>query len=128
MPGMRLSWSIPQFAFLNTDITAYIDDSRGVNSGGAPTESNSYMVDVNWALSFSLSRNDFSSEGHIETIHSRCNEFRGDDNSHVLGQPPLRYDLESPFDTLGFYFPGWSINFGSDKDVHVVEALAVIRL
>jgi hypothetical protein len=34
LPGIRLSWNIPGFAFLNTDFTAYIDANEGV-SGGA---------------------------------------------------------------------------------------------
>jgi nucleoside-specific outer membrane channel protein Tsx len=134
LPGVRLSWSIPQFAFLNTDITAYIDDSQGINSGGAPTETNSYMVDVNWALPFSIGRHDFSLEGHVEYIDSRSNEFGGNVKSHVLGQPQLRYDLgKALFNKPGFLFTGleyqfWINKLGGDKDEHVVQALVVIRL
>jgi nucleoside-specific outer membrane channel protein Tsx len=134
LPGLRLSWNIPQFAFLNTDITAYIDDSQGVNSGGAPTESNSYMVDVNWALPFSVGRHDFSLEGHVEYIDSRSNEFGGKVKSHILGQPQLRYDLgKTLFNKAGFLFTGleyqfWINKLGGDKDEHVVQALVVMRL
>lgn len=134
LPGVRLSWTIPQFAFFNTDITAYIDDSRGVNRGGAPTESNSYMVDVNWALPFSIGKHDFSLEGHVEYIDSRSNEFGGNVKSHFLGQPQLRYDLgKTLFDKPGFMFTGleyqfWINKLGDDKDEHVVQALVVIRL
>lgn len=134
LPGVRLSWNIPNFAFLNTDITAYIDDSRGVKSGGAPTESNSYMVDVNWALPFSVGKHDFSLEGHVEYIDSRSNEFGGKVNHHVLGQPQLRYDLgKTFFDKPGFLFAGleyqfWINKLGDDKDEHVIQALVVMRL
>lgn len=36
LPGMRASWQVPGFAFLNTDFTAFIDASSGVAQGGAP--------------------------------------------------------------------------------------------
>lgn len=132
LPGIRLSWDIPKFAFLNTDITAYIDDSRGVNRGGAPTESNSYMIDVNWAMPFSLGSHDFSIEGHIEYIDGRSNEFGGEVKSHVLGQPQFRYDLgKTLFNTprvlyAGLEYQFWVNKLGDNKDENVVQALAVI--
>ena len=93
LPGLRLYWNFPGFAFLNTDITAYIDDSRGVGRGGAPKESNSYMVDFAWAYPFSLGDQRFSIEGHVEYIDGRRNEFGGDVSSWVLAQPQFRWDL-----------------------------------
>ena len=36
LPGFRASWDIPGFLFLNTDLTAYIDQNFGVAKGGAP--------------------------------------------------------------------------------------------
>ena len=35
LPGLRASWDLPGFLFLNTDLTAYIDDNIG-GEGGAP--------------------------------------------------------------------------------------------
>lgn len=134
LPGMRLSWDIPKFSFLNTDFTGYIDDSRGVKRGGAPIESDSYMVDVNWALPFSLGMHDFSLEGHVEYIGSRHNEFGGEVKSHVLGQPQLRYDLgKTLLGKPGVLFAGveyqyWHNKLGDDIDENVIQALIVFRL
>ena len=36
LPGVRASWKVPGFAFLNTDLTAYIDGNSGAEGGGAP--------------------------------------------------------------------------------------------
>ena len=44
LPGLRASWDLPGFAFLNTDLTAYIDDNIGVEGGGAPKEDNSFIL------------------------------------------------------------------------------------
>ena len=77
LPGIRLSWDAPGFAFLNSDFTAYIDDNDGVRAGtnNAPTEDNSYMIDVSWGYPFTIGDFDFSIEGHMEYIDSRKNEF-----------------------------------------------------
>ena len=93
LPGIRLSWGIPGFIFLNTDITAYIDRNIGVSSGGAPKESDSYMVDINWAFPFSVIGSNFSIEGHIEYIVERTNEFDSTVESWILAQPQFRYDV-----------------------------------
>jgi hypothetical protein len=77
LPGIRLSWNIPGFAFLNTDFTAYIDANEGVSGGGAPKEDDSFMIDVNWAYPIEIGGQKFSIEGHAEYIDSRDNEFGG---------------------------------------------------
>lgn len=134
LPGVRLSWGLPQFGFLNTDITAYIDGSGGVDDGGAPAETDSFMVDVNWALPFSIGSQDFSIEGHVEYIDGRRNEFGGDVSWHVLGQPQFRYDLgKSLLGKPGRLFAGIEYQFWINKlgerntDEHVVQALIVGR-
>ncbi|MDX2464450.1 MAG: nucleoside-binding protein [Porticoccus sp.] len=133
LPGVRLSWDIPKFTFFNTDFTAYIDDSRGVAHGGAPAETNSYMVDVSWAIPFSIGRHDFGVEGHVEYIGKRRNEFGNRVNSHILAQPQIRYDIgKTLFDSAGILFVGveyqlWINKLGGDKDDNVVQALVVMR-
>lgn len=93
LPGVRLSWDVPGFAFLNTDFTAYIDRSEGVANGGAPKEDNSHMLDINWAYPFNVGNQRFSIEGHVEYIGSRSNEFGGPVNAWILAQPQFRWDL-----------------------------------
>ncbi len=94
LPGVRLSWDIPGFAYFNSDITAFIDDSDGVAAGGAPSTDNSYMLDVSFLLPWQWGeKNRFSLTGHVEYIASREDEFGNDVSSWILAQPQLRYDL-----------------------------------
>lgn len=97
LPGLRLYWDAPGFAFLNTDITAYIDDSSGVAAGGAPSQSDSFMVDFSWAYPFKVGNQSFSLQGHMEYIDDRRNEFGGKVSSWVLAQPQLRWDAGKAF-------------------------------
>jgi nucleoside-specific outer membrane channel protein Tsx len=133
LPGVRLSWNVPKFTFVYTDLTAYIDDSRGVMHGGAPAETNSYMLDVSWALPFTIGRHDFAVDGHVEYIGKRRNEFGDRVNWHILAQPQIRYDLgKSLFVSAGVLFVGveyqlWINKLGGDKDDNVVQALVVIH-
>lgn len=92
LPGLRLSWDAPGFAFLNTDFMAYIDDSGGVADGGAPKESDSYIVDVNWAYPFSVGEQSFSIEGHAEYVGNRRNEFGNPVSHWFMTQPQFRWD------------------------------------
>lgn len=93
LPGFRLSWDVPGFAFLNTDFTLYIDDSRGAAAGGVPKETDSYMIDVNFLSDFDIGRHGFSIEGHIEYISERENEFGEKVDWWILSQPRFMYDL-----------------------------------
>ncbi len=135
LPGIRLSWDLPGFAFFNTDFTAFIDDSLGAVGGGAPAETNSFMVDFNFAFPFSLGIHDFSIEGHVEFIDSRKNEFGDDIKWWILGQPQFRYDLgKTVFDSAGRLFVGieWQIwpNKLGDRitDENELQFLGVWRL
>lgn len=137
LPGVRLSWDLNGFAFLNTDFTAYIDDSDGVKTGtaNAPTEHDSFMIDVSWGFPFSFGEFDFSLEGHMEYIDSRKNEFGDEVKSWFLAQPQLRFDLGKALannpDTLfvGVKWQYWQNKLGeSSTDENVIMALVVWRL
>lgn len=92
LPGVRLSWDAPGFAFLNSDFTLYLDDSAGAARGGAPRETGSYMLDINWARPVEIGAQSFSLEGHVEYIGARRNEFGTPLGHWVLAQPQLRWD------------------------------------
>lgn len=134
LPGVRLSWDLPGFTFLNTDFTAYIDDSAGAGEGGAPKESDSWMIDLNWAYAFSIGGHEFSIEGHGEYIDGRRDEF-GNQLSHwILLQPQFRYDLGKPlFHQAGHLFIGtewqyWRNKLGDRETTEsVLQALVVVR-
>lgn len=136
LPGLRLSWDVPNFYFLNTDITAYIDDSKGLSKGGVPSEDNSFMFDVNWGTKpFTIGeKHDFTITGHIEYIGGRDNELGNKVESHILGQPQFRYDFgKSLFNKPGHFFAGIEYQFWINKlgdkntDESAVQALLVGR-
>lgn len=135
LPGLRLSWDLPGFAFLNTDFTLYLDDSEGVAGGGAPAEDDSYMVDVNWAYPFTAGGHRFSIEGHGEYIGARNNEFGQPVHDWVLLQPQFRYDLghavwhEPDRLFVGAEWQYWRNKLGDGgTDDNVLQALVVLRL
>ena len=135
LPGVRLSWDLPGFAFLNTDFMAYIDNSGGMDSGGAPKEDDSWMIDVNWALPFRLASLNFGFEGHMEYIAERDNELGGKAEGWFLAQPQFRIDIgELIFKKPDVLFAGieyqyWINKLGDgDTDESAVQALLVWRL
>jgi nucleoside-specific outer membrane channel protein Tsx len=124
LPGMRLSWDIPGFTFLNTDFMAYLDDSAGVKKGGAPKETDSFLIDVNWRRPFNISTQSFSIEGHVEYDGSRRNEFGKTVSYSVLAQPQFRWDAGKGFGSkanqfyLGIEHMYWRNKLG---DKHTTE-------
>lgn len=133
LPGLRASWDLPGFAFLNTDLTAYIDASRGVSNGGAPKESDSFMFDINWAYPFTIGKLSFSIEGHAEYIHCRTNEFGGRVRSWFFTQPQFRLDLgkllreEANRLFIGMEYQFWHHKLGTKNDESVPQFLLVWR-
>ena len=133
LPGLRASWDLPGFAFLNTDLTAYIDASRGVSNGGAPRESDSFMLDINWAYPFTIGKLSFSIEGHAEYIHCRTNEFGGQVRSWFYTQPQFRLDLgkllreEENRLFIGMEYQFWHHKLGTKNDESVPQFLLVWR-
>jgi hypothetical protein len=116
LPGIRLSWNIPGFAFLNTDFTAYIDANEGVSGGGAPKEDDSFMIDVNWAYPIEIGGQKFSIEGHAEYIDSRDNEFGGKVKSWILAQPQIRWDIGNAlFGNPGKAYVGTELQYWNNK-------------
>ncbi|MCV2883723.1 nucleoside-binding protein [Aestuariibacter sp. AA17] len=135
LPGVRFSMDAPGFAFLNLDVTAYFDDSDGVTRGGAPTEDNSYMFDVNWDYPFTVGSQHFSITGHAEYIGSRDNEFGGKVSHWILAQPQFRWDIGHAIfdrkDTIyaGIEYQYWRNKLGDDStDESAVQLLLVWRL
>lgn len=133
LPGIRLYWDAPGFVFLNTDITAYLDDSRGVARGGAPKEGDSFMVDVSWLSVFDIGGQSFSITGHAEYIDSRRNEFNGRVASWVLAQPQFRWDAgKALFGTPGRFHLGIEYQYWRNKlgdpgtDESAAQLLAVL--
>lgn len=93
LPGIRLSWEVPGFRSLNTDILAFLDGSSGAGQGSAPKQTNSVNIDVDWSRPFQLGGARFLLFGHVEYAGTRHNEFGKRVSWWVLGQPQFRYDL-----------------------------------
>lgn len=133
LPGLRAAWDVPGFAFLNTDLTAYIDDSRGVSRGGAPKQTDSFIFDLNWAYPFSIGNLSFSIEGHAEYIHSRTDEFGDHVESWFLAQPQFRLDLGKALAGvdgrlfIGMEYQYWRNKLGTKNDENLPQFLLVWR-
>lgn len=134
LPGIRFALDLPGFAFANLDVMAVFDESAGVRSGGAPSQDDTYMVDFNWGLPFSIGDHDFSLVGHAEYGGSTTNEFNDRVEWHILAQPQLRWDMgKALWEMPNKFFAGieyqlW-INKLGDKstDESAVQALFVWR-
>ena len=125
LPGIRFSLDLEGFAFANLDVTAYIDDNRGVDSGGAPSETDSYMVDFSFARPFKLGDHSFSLEGHVEYIGGRRNEFDGKVQGWLLAQPQFRWNVTNRL-SLGIEYQYWRNKLGDGAtDENAVQALVV---
>ena len=68
LPGLRASWNLPGFLFLNTDLTAYLDGNTGISGGGPPATGNSFLFDVNWVFPFEAGSQLFAIAGHAEYV------------------------------------------------------------
>ncbi len=134
LPGLQLEWNVPGFNFFNTLITAYIDDSEGLDSGGAPREGNSWMFDAAWQYPLEVGNQAFSIEGHAEYISSRETEIPGVTTRHwILAQVQLRWDAGKALNWqadrffLGLEYQFWRNKLGTDQNESVAQALAVWR-
>lgn len=134
LPGLRFSWDIPGFTVFDTAFFAYLDDTDGVASGGAPSETDSFLIDWVFAYPFSIGRHDFSIEGHAEFAGPRRDEFGNDVSWWILAQPQFRYDLgKTLFHAPQKLYAGieWQIwvNKVGDRftDENAVQALMVWR-
>ena len=125
LPGISLALDLPGFAFASLDVTAYIDDNKGAMAGGAPGESDSYMVDFAFARPFRLGEHDFSLEGHVEYIGSRRNEFGDKVPGWILAQPQLRWKVNDNL-YIGIEGELWMNKLGDGAtDSNAVLALLV---
>ena len=125
LPGIRLALNLGGFAFANLDITAFLDDSEGAAAGGAPKESDSWMIDFNFARPFTIGDASFSIEGHVEYMAGRENEFGGDVEPWILAQPQLRWNANEHL-SLGIEYQYWLNKLGDGAtDENTVQALLV---
>ncbi len=133
LPGIRASWDVKGFTFLNTDFAFYIDDSNGLASGGVPKEDNSFYFDINWAYPFKIKSHSFSIVGHAEYIGERTDETGARVEDWILAQPQFRYHVSNLFNYpekvfIGIEWQYWMNKLGDeDTDENVAQFLLVWR-
>lgn len=94
LPGIRMSFEVPGFRFLNLDVMAILDASSGLSAGGAPKESDGWNLDVSYStVAFEIGGASFLFNGHVEYINARRNELGQPVSWWILGQPQFRFDL-----------------------------------
>ncbi|WP_404339543.1 nucleoside-binding protein [Pseudoalteromonas mariniglutinosa] len=127
LPGVKVNWQAPGFSFLSTLVTAYIDDSEGVARGGAPTETNSWMLDIAWGYPFAIGKQKFNITGHVEYIAARKNEFGENVRAWILAQPIITWDLGYALSMqentllLGLEWQYWHNKLGTDSTESVPQ-------
>ena len=125
IPGLRLSLDLGGFTFANLLFAAYIDDNEGASSGGAPGESDSFMIDFSFMRPFTIGEASFSIQGHVEYIGGRTNEFGGTVEPWILAQPQVRWNAHDRF-SLGIEYQFWMNKLGDGAtDESVVQTLFV---
>ena len=134
LPGVRASWQVPGFLFLNTDFTAFIDASNGVARGGAPKTGDSFMFDVNWAYPIDVGGQSFAIAGHAEYIGATTNEFGDNVRGWILAQPQFTWDLGKAIAgaagqlLVGVEYQYWRNKLGVETDESTAQFLLVWRL
>lgn len=130
LPGIRISWDVEGFSFLNTDIAFYIDDSSGLASGGVPKEDNSFFIDVNWAFPLKVASHHFSIEGHMEYIGERTDETGARVSEWLFAQTQFRYYVSDLFDRPNKVFIGteWQLWINKLGDPETDENVAQVLL
>ncbi len=133
VPGLRASWRLPGFVFLNTDFAAFIDSSGGLESGGAPRTGNSFMIDVNWLLPIRIGGQSFRFAGHAEHIGRTTNELGDEVRDWILAQPQFTWDVGAAFGAPGRFLAGieyqyWRNKLGTDNGDNVIQLLLVWQI
>ena len=125
--GIRLALDLSKFSFANLDIMAYVDDSEGVASSGAPREDNTFLIDFNFARPFQIGSAKFSIEGHVEYVGERDNELGGKSKWWILAQPQIRWHTCERI-ALGIEYQFWTNKLGDPTtDESAVQALFVLK-
>ena len=132
LPGIRASWDVPGFAFLNTDLTAFIDANSGTQGGGAPRTDDSFMFDVSWAAPFQIGTQSFLFGGHAEYIGGTRSEFGDQGKGWILAQPQITWDVGGAFGApnklfVGMEYQYWRNKLGAEEHDNVPQLIVIWR-
>ncbi|MBR8845952.1 MULTISPECIES: nucleoside-binding protein [Pseudoalteromonas] len=127
LPGVKVNWNFDGFNFFSSTFTLYQDDSQGISHGGAPKESDSWMIDLAWGYPFTIGEQKFYLTGHVEYIGKRENELGNDVKGWLLAQPILQWDLGNAVGMpdnqlmLGVEWQYWRNKLGTDTNESVPQ-------
>ncbi len=131
LPGVRASWDVPGFYFVNTDFALVVDASNGVDRGGAPATDDGFVADVNWGAGFSIGSQAFRFSGHAEYNAAVTNELGQEVKGWILAQPQLAWDLSKVGGGdgnklfVGIEYQYWKNKLGADASDNVVQLLVI---
>ena len=125
LPAARVSWDLPGFIFLNTDLMLGIDGSRGLAGGSPPELDSRFVFDVNGLLPFDIGGQSFSIAGHAEYSTATSDEVGNDVPSSILAQPQLRWNIGHGNVHVGIEYQYWSNKLGTEVTESVVQLLGV---
>ena len=134
LPGVRASWDVPGFYFVNTDFMMAVDASDGVAKDGAPSTGNGFVADVNWGAGFMIGSQGFRFSGHAEYGTSVDNELGEKLPAWILAQPQLAWDVSGAAGGEGGkLFAGvewqyWRNKLGAGATENVVQLLVIWTL
>ncbi len=110
LPGVRLSWQVPGFIFVNTDFTAITDFSDGVR------HETGFLFDVSWLTVMNVLGQSFSFMGHAEYISGvNLEDNSGSIEAWILAQPQFVWDVGNLFKTPNMLHVGIEIQYWSNK-------------
>ncbi|MCY4160058.1 MAG: nucleoside-binding protein [Bacteroidetes bacterium] len=110
LPGVRLSWQIPGFIFVNTDFTSVIDYSDGTRHDSG------FLFDISWLKIMNFGNQTFSFMGHAEYISAvDLKDGSGTYEAWILAQPQFVWDIGNLFDTPNAFHVGIELQYWSNK-------------
>ena len=137
LPGVRASWDVPGFYFLNTDVTAFIDANTGARKGERRAE-DQQQLDVRRELGLRHQRGQ-----PVVRVHGVTREYIGGGHRRVRRrgeergcwlQPQFMWDIGKAVANkanqifLGIEYQYWLNKLGTDLDENTAQLLIVWRL
>lgn len=130
LPGVRASWDVPGFFFVNTDFMVAFDTDGGIVPANDPV----FVFDVSWGASFDLGSQTFSFAGHAEYTGPTTNAAGAAQSAWFFTQPQLTWDVSKALNGegnnlfLGIEYQFWGNKLGTSRTENTVQLLVVWRL
>lgn len=130
LPGVRASWAVPGFFFVNTDFMVAFDTDGGIVPKNDPV----FVFDMSWGASFDLGSQTFSFAGHAEYTGATTNAAGAPVKSWIFTQPQLTWDVSKALNGegghlfLGIEYQYWRNKLGADNTENTIQLLVVWRL